>query len=242
MIRHSNSLLISIFIHITLFIVLVFVYENFFNKPKKEEEVKLCMKLCHVAKKKPEPIVKKKVIEKPKPKPLPKKVEKPKPKKKPKPKIEKKVVKKKIVAKKKVLVVKEKIPPKEIEIVENIAPVIIEKVVFEEPTPVVIQETSQERAKRVENDYLDEHIKKIITLLRDNLYYPRSARKRGITGEVIVKFELLQNGEVKYVEVTSSKSEILTRAAIKTINDLSGDFPKPQEDLTLHVPISYSLK
>jgi len=211
--------------------VLVFIYETFFNKPKiKEEEVKLCMKLCHVAKKKPEPIIKKIVIEKPKPK------------KKPKPKIEKKVVKKKVEAKKKVLVVKEKIPPKEIEIVEKIEPITIEKVVVAEPTPVVDQETSQERAKRVEKDYLDEHIKKIITLLRDNLYYPRSARKRGITGEVIVKFELLQNGEVKYVEVTSSKSEILTRAAIKTINDLSGDFPKPQEDLTLHVPISYSLK
>ena len=77
--------------------------------------------------------------------------------------------------------------------------------------------------------------------MQDNLYYPRRARKKGITGEVMVKFTLGVDAIVSNVEVLKSEKEILSRAAIKTIQDLSGEFPKPDEALSISVPISYKL-
>jgi protein TonB len=90
--------------------------------------------------------------------------------------------------------------------------------------------------------YLQEHIRQIALLLRENLYYPRIARKRGITGDVTVSFELLKNGEVRNVEVVTGDRSILNRAAIKTIERLSGEFPRPDEPLMLQVPINYRLQ
>ncbi len=89
--------------------------------------------------------------------------------------------------------------------------------------------------------YVKENLAEIIELLRENLYYPRRARKRGIEGEVIVKFKLSTTAEVSDVKVISSKSDILSRGAIRTIEDLSFKFPKPSEELDLKVPIFYKL-
>ena len=240
MIRHSKSLLFSILLHSLLILLAFFVYKNW-PENKKEEEKLVCLKMCHIQEvKKVEP----KIIP---PAPLPKEIIKPKRIKKPK-KIKRKVKTKpkpKPKPKKKIPVVSKE-PEKIIEEVEEVKPIespIIEEVVEEIPMLIeaVAVESKSQRAKRLEEEYLDKHIKKIIGLLRDNLYYPRSARKRGITGTVQVKFKLLQNGNISFSKVISSKSEILSRAALKTINDLSGDFPHPSEDLILHVPINYSL-
>lgn len=91
-------------------------------------------------------------------------------------------------------------------------------------------------------EYIDNHKNLIAQLLKENLYYPRSARKRGITGAVIVKFFLSKNSLVHSIQILSSKSDILSRGAIKTITNLSGKFPAPKDDITLIVPIKYSLK
>jgi protein TonB len=97
-------------------------------------------------------------------------------------------------------------------------------------------------AASAEERYLLEHIRQIALLLRENLYYPRIARKRGITGDVTVAFELLTNGEVRNVAVITQAHPILNRAAVTTIERLSGEFPKPDEPLTLQVPINYRLQ
>lgn len=90
--------------------------------------------------------------------------------------------------------------------------------------------------------YVDENLKEIVTLLQENLYYPRRARRRGLEGDVVVKFKLSKNAVVSSIEVVSSQSDILSRGAIKTIENLSTVFPKPKEELVLKVPISYKLK
>lgn len=114
----------------------------------------------------------------------------------------------------------------------------IETVSYEE----VQKEDEYTRSKRVNKEYIDANIQKIVKLLSDNLYYPRSARKRGITGDVIVKFELSTEAKVNSIEIVTSENDILSRAAIKTLEDLSGKFPKPNEALVLEVPINYNLK
>jgi len=91
------------------------------------------------------------------------------------------------------------------------------------------------------NSYIDNNIVKIALLIQENLYYPRRARKKGIESTVKVKFFLHKDATVSEVSIIASNSDILSRSAIKTITDLSGAFPKPSNELTLTVPISYSL-
>jgi protein TonB len=92
-----------------------------------------------------------------------------------------------------------------------------------------------------EDAYIQEHINEIMALLKKNLYYPRMARKRGIEGEVLVRFELLENGDIRDVTVLEAERDILARAAVTTIERLEGRFPLPKETLTLNVPIVYRL-
>ena len=90
-------------------------------------------------------------------------------------------------------------------------------------------------------EYAQLHINEIATLIKENLYYPRRARKRGIEGEVRVRFTLQEDATITNIEILSSQSEILSRAAKQTLENLSKKLPKPDEVLTLTVPIKYSL-
>ncbi len=240
MIRHTPSFIISIIIHLLLLVVFFYAYRYISSLSSKKDEEKVCLKLACIIEDHKEHIKEKekpKKIVPPKPKP------KPKPKVKPKVKKPKKEIIKKIIPKPlTVPVVKEIVKPKEEPEEIYIEPVkkeMVEEEVVEEVFPV---EPQEDKVISQEQEYMDEHIKKIVRLLSDNLYYPRSARKRGIVGEVIVKFCLSKDATVSKIEIISSKSEILSRAAKKTIEELSGEFPKPSQELILSVPIKYELK
>ena len=227
MIRHSSSFFLSLIFHIIIFLLLFFSWKSLPSFEKKEKEKVVCVKLAKiiskVEKKIKKPIIKKPIVKKQKPKSKPKL---------------KPVVKKVQIPKKEPLVVpivKEESKPKETKEVQ-----VVKKQEIIQPKKDI--ETKQMREARLEKEYLDENIAKIVELLRENLYYPRSARKRGIVGEILVKFTLGIDAEVSDIEVVSSKNNILSRASIKTIKNLSGEFPKPQEELFLHVPINYTLK
>src|SRR3989338_7650553 len=47
MVRHSNSLLISLFIHASLLLILFFAWKSY-SEVKEEEQKKICLKLCTV--------------------------------------------------------------------------------------------------------------------------------------------------------------------------------------------------
>ncbi len=93
-----------------------------------------------------------------------------------------------------------------------------------------------------EQSYMDEHLALIVSLLQKNLYYPRIARRRGITGEVMISFELTTEGKVKNAAVISGKYAVLNRAAMTTLERLYGELPHPEEHLSLQVPIQYRLR
>ena len=222
MIRHSSSFIISLILHLLILLAIFFIYKLIPKKEGQEEEKKIRIDLCSVS-----------VKAVPKATPLVQKIK----------------AKPKIVAKKKIPVLQA--PPikqitkvqefKEVELVKK-REIIQEK----EEVPEIIQEKEEvlqtkPREKNVEQEYISEHLKKISQLLSENLYYPRSARKRNIQGAVIVKFKLSTSAKVSKIEIVSSKSEILSRAAIKTIENLSGSFPRPPQELLLHVPITYKL-
>ena len=258
MIRHSSSLIFSLIFHILLAVAIFLGYKAILlvdNTDAKEKLVKI--NLCCIPEIKPtiptkkeikqvlrkaklqtepilKPIKKIKPITKPKPKPKPKKVVSIKDKPKIEPikqieRIEQKIEKEEIIEKEKV------------EHLEKEETIQKQNKQADEKKVLVSKESTQEKELRLEQNYMDQNILKIKELLQNNLYYPRSARKRGVTGDVIVKFKLSTSAQVHYVKVLSSSSEILSRAAIKTIEDLSGKFPHPNEELILHVPINYRL-
>jgi len=237
-IRHSSSFFISLLFHALLVVLILLGWKNI--PSLKKEPKKVSVKLSCVVEKravvkkisKPKRVVKK-IKHKPKPKSKPKKV--------------KKVIKQVpvVMPVKKKKIIKPKPEVKE-EIQKEPEPKSVPQVKEEIVASTQIQEKVQEDPHAIQEqilkEYLQTNITKIRQLIKDNLYYPRSARRRGKVGEVIVKFRLLKDATVEDIEVISSKSEILSRAAKKTIINISGDFPKPKEELIIKVPIDYQLK
>jgi len=237
MIRHSSSFLISILLHTFLLLTLFFVYKVIVKKQEIKKEKKLItVHLCTLSKEKKiqaQKVQAKK--QKIKPKLTPKK-----------PEVKKSQIKEVQTLtplKKEVLVVNEEIKRTAKSLQEDLKP-LEEKVeeVQEEITTRLDVESKEQRQSRLQQEYLDKNIQKIRELITNNLYYPRRARKRGITGKVMVKFTLLKDGNTDTISVVSSENEILSRAAVETIENISDKFPAPQQELILQVPIVYNLK
>jgi protein TonB len=224
MIRYSSSFLVSILIHVVLFFTLFFLNNNNVKKKVTTCEQKISIKLnnytsSHKQAKKPK-VVKKEI------------------------KKDTKLVKKKRVLKTKPKPTQKPEPKQKLKVekVESTIPIISNITTIEKQETVEeFQEKKMPSKEYVTKVYIQDNIAKIVRLLQENLYYPRRARKKGITGEVIVKFTLELDSSVNNIKVIRSNKEILSRAAIKTIQNLSKKFPAPKEQLNIEVPISYSL-
>ncbi len=243
MIRHTNSFILSLLVHLLLFSALFFTVDYVVSNSMHKKEEKVCVSLTCLVKHQevkkahvPQKTQVKQVIKK---KSLKEKVVKEK---------KKVLVKKVLKEEKRKEIIKEEVTP-ELEVEELSQPVVDSKPANEpiEKSHVVVTPTHSDIVIKKDvkhspqKNYVNQHLAKISQLLQENLYYPRRARKRGIQGEVIVKFDLSTQAEVSNIEVISSSSKILSRGAIKTIQNLSMKFPKPEEKLTLSVPIVYKL-
>ncbi len=242
--RHTPSFFVSVAIHLVFAAVAFYIYKYAFIVAKKaSEEKKVCVSLKCIHHEDSKQVEKKQKVEKKSKKTPVKKVKKQ----------TKQIKKLKKTPKKE----QKKSPPKVIK--QQLELPKTDKVskplttpVQQQPKEVVISEvksltkpvvdTKPLEQKSSQDLYLDKHIAKIQKLLSENLYYPRRARKRGIEGVVKVHFHLNKQGEVSAIEILSSKYDVLSRAAVQTLQNLSGEFPKPDEELELNVPIHYSLK
>ena len=237
MIRLSNSLFLSIVLHTFVFIILVISYNSVSLKKVQKETIKKESRVCvHLQTLEETKITTTSYT------PPPKKIIQKEPKVK-KIKSKKVLPKKKIQKKKKSLIKKKEIVQKIVK--EKIRKKAIEKKIFiphsnQPPSQKKTEAPKQEISHQV--DYLTKNLLKIRELIQENLYYPRRARKRGIEGVVVIRFKLSSKAIVSDIEIVSSKKEVLSRAAIKTIESLSSKFPKPKEEITLKIPISYTLK
>ncbi len=135
--------------------------------------------------------------------------------------------------------------PEEVPVVNDVP---IEKLVLSIVEEHIITEVEEKAiipilvsVQSPEQSYMEEHLALIVSLLQKNIYYPRIARRRGITGEVLISFELTKDGEVKNATVLAGKYAVLNRAAITTLERLYGKFPHPSEHLSLQVPIQFRL-
>jgi len=233
MIRQKSSLLISLGIHATLLITLFFTYKIYSSIEKKEEQTKVCLKLCNIEHTQQSP----QQIE-------PKKIEK----------IQETIEQKSKEVLKNEKIVSKNLETKEIksfvapikeEIVNEEAPVakevVLEQKVVQKEHFEIQKENPVVKQEELSKEYIEVNTQKIAQLIKENLSYPISARRKGIVGKVVVKFYLSVDAKVTDIKVVDSSSEILSRAAIKTIEDLSGKFPKPEREISLSIPINYSL-
>ncbi|OHE20768.1 MAG: hypothetical protein A2540_09385 [Sulfurimonas sp. RIFOXYD2_FULL_37_8] len=224
-----------------MFLTLFFTW-NRYDALKKEEETKVCLKLCNVeispvVSEIKEPQKAQDTIEE-----KPKKLEEP-----------KKIVQKKVKKADTKPVVKPlqkeeseiKQTQSDQEIMSQEIPDAKESIVKESVTKKEHFKAQKEepplKQEIPEDEYIKVNTQKIAQLIQENLSYPISARRKGITGLVVVKFCLSVDAKVSNIKVVESSSEVLSRAAIKTIEDLSGKLPKPNKEVNLNVPINYSL-
>jgi len=81
----------------------------------------------------------------------------------------------------------------------------------------------------------ENYLARLLAHIDSHKFYPRSARRRGVTGEVQVSFYLLRDGAVRDLRITGG-SKLLRQAARQAIqNALS--MPAPAEKIDLQEPI-----
>lgn len=252
--RHSRSFILSLLIHGALLASLFLAYKELKPALSESKEQRVAVPLCCLTKEQRAiPHVHDTPVQTSKPK-----KETPK-------EIPKKVVKKESQPKKNTPKEVKKVPLKEAEPVkleEEPTPVVKETpekevAVLEEPADEVAQVSEKtsssedvvepqpqasEPVQSAQEQYMDEHLAKIVALLQEHLYYPRSARRRGVEGEVLVSFVLRKDASVSDIAIVSSQHALLSKGAIETIESLAGKFPHPNEDLELTIPINYTLR
>ncbi len=139
-----------------------------------------------------------------------------------------------------------------VETEENKENIEAEALVTKERESVLAQEQSKEVASAstqkntavklaCDKQYIEDNIALINALIKQNLYYPRIAKKRGMQGKAMVSFTLDTDGKILEIKALGSIASILSKAAIKTIQKASASFPHPKQVLALQIPIVYKL-
>ncbi len=80
-------------------------------------------------------------------------------------------------------------------------------------------------------------IQKLIQAINENKYYPRRAQRRGIEGDVKVRFTILQNGAISNITILESKA-IFQDATIEAIEAIS---PIKTKNSGFSFPKSFSI-
>jgi protein TonB len=85
----------------------------------------------------------------------------------------------------------------------------------------------------------ENYLARLLAHIDSHKFYPRSARRRGVTGEVQVSFYLQRDGAVRDLRITGG-SKLLRQAAKQAIqNALS--MPVPAEKIDLQEPIRFGM-
>lgn len=96
---------------------------------------------------------------------------------------------------------------------------------------------------KVEENYEEENLGRIRTILAERLKYPKNALRLKQQGETTVTFTLGSNREVSQITISQSSGfELLDDAAKDLIESSATEFPKPKKSVRISVPIAYRLR
>lgn len=94
-----------------------------------------------------------------------------------------------------------------------------------------------------EENYEEENLGRIRSILAERLKYPKNALRLKQQGESTVAFTLGTNREVSQITVVESSGfELLDDAAKNLIESSAAEFPKPKKAVRISVPIAYKLR
>lgn len=111
-----------------------------------------------------------------------------------------------------------------------------------EPEPQPLEEQAAYVPETLDHELMVKtYHQTIFEIIRKNLYYPGSARRRGIEGTVYIRFVLDASGTLSNISVEKTSGyTLLDNASVKTIKRCV--FPPPPDDsLTLSIPITFKL-
>lgn len=96
---------------------------------------------------------------------------------------------------------------------------------------------------KAEENYADENLGRIRSILAERLKYPKNALRLKQQGETIVTFTLETNRDVSNIVITQSSGfELLDEAAKNLIESSANLFPKPSKAVRISVPIDYKIR
>lgn len=219
--RYLNSFFISLVLYVSTFSFILYeVKDDNFCDKKNEDFTRVAISVINN-----QPVVKKDELKQEK----------------------KKVVKKKVkkVVKKEPLPVKKTVPKKVIEVAKEEVKeepqkqpekeeIVKEEKAVKKAINTKIQKTVNKDEIRAKQDiFLANLVKKI----NSNKFYPHTARRRAIQGEVEMKFCLLKSGHVKDIDLVSGK-HIFKRSAIKAIEK---SFPVDVDNTLFSFPKEFKI-
>lgn len=103
-------------------------------------------------------------------------------------------------------------------------------------------ETPVERNKGDSNSNKSYDFQFVRKLIVENLKFPATARRRGLTGKIVVAFHLKEDGQATDITlVESSGHDILDTTVVATIGKIS-PFPRPEAAAQIILPIVFHLK
>lgn len=89
--------------------------------------------------------------------------------------------------------------------------------------------------------YTKSHFSHIQSGIQQNIHYPRTARRMGWEGRVVVEFIICEDGNVKNIQIAESSGyDALDRNAVNTI-ERAAPFPIPPIPAKLIIPVIYRL-
>jgi protein TonB len=115
-----------------------------------------------------------------------------------------------------------------------------EEIEVEEPPPPPVSTSPAQKA--LLTSLKQQYLQTIAAHLEKHKYYPRSARRRHIEGKVRVSFELLENGDIINLQI-SSGHPTLQKATRKSINNALPLPPIPEQLASLDtIDIEYAMQ
>jgi len=86
----------------------------------------------------------------------------------------------------------------------------------------------------------ESYLARLLAHIDSHKFYPRSARRRGQEGDVLVAFYLLQDGGIRALEI-SGDSRQLCEAAERAVQ-AALPLPQPPASINLHEQVSFSMQ
>lgn len=131
---------------------------------------------------------------------------------------------------------KKKENKKKTEAIKKSKPVIQKEIIAPKVAQLIRRNIKGSPAQDIKKNYLSN----LLTHIEGYKYYPHAARRRGVTGNIRVSFQLLNDGKINRLEATGG-TKILMRAAEQAVHKAL-PLPSPPPEVDCPIQVSYVMQ